>query len=182
MQVALWASAGAIGALPCAAACPEAEPGLGGDQELAYNPPHPPGPSLPTIHSTNSTPRCHVQCLRCATIVLLNFCHFDSAAVRREEAKPKHTAAIVPNLTLARSLGAWAGDQRKSRDELFTVTPSWRGCWSQVVNGLLSNSISSTETGWMAGRAVRAWTKLVEMGLPVVTSLFPAIMSGQFGF
>ena len=50
---------------------------------------------------------------------------------------------------------------------------------SQVVNGLLSNSISSTETGWMAGRAVKAWTKLVEMGLPVVTSLFPAIMSGQ---
>ena len=31
----------------------------------------------------------------------------------------------------------------------------------------------------MAGRAVKAWTKLVEMGLPVVTSLFPAIMSGQ---
>ena len=34
----------------------------------------------------------------------------------------------------------------------------------------------------MAGRAVKAWTKLVEMGLPVVTSsLFPAIMSGQLG-
>ena len=31
----------------------------------------------------------------------------------------------------------------------------------------------------MAGRAVKAWTKLVEMGLPVVTSVFPAIMSGQ---
>ena len=32
----------------------------------------------------------------------------------------------------------------------------------------------------MAGRAVKAWTKLVEMGCaPVVTSLFPAIMSGQ---